>query len=1082
MSAALDPNRSVAVTASAGTGKTWQLSARIVRLLLEGHAPGRILALTFTRKAAAEMAQRVRERLRDLALADDAALDTALREIGLSPDEALRERARGLLGEVLFAPQSLRATTLHAFCHDLVRRFPRETGWAADSQPCEQEGALRAQAWVAVQERLQAQADTELSAAINTLIDAGWSEQAFASAADAFLHLRNDWRAWATAQSGPLLKALRDALEGEQGVGLEDDPLAALNAPAFTAELKMLLQPMQTVGGRIGAWIRLEDLEAALEAQGDARLEALARFSLTSGGEPRECKPSKEAHKKLGSGAAAHLVEHHRAIAHRVHTVRHQRWAQQSLRITLAAAQLGMAVLEALEQLIRQRRELPFAELEWAAVRLLQGDEAAAWVQYKLDARIDHLLLDEFQDTSHTQWQLLRPLLEEMAAGGERARSVFVVGDPKQSIYRFRRAAPELLGIASQWITQRMGGEQLPLNRSYRSSPAILDLVNTLFVERGEMPDFPTHTAHHAQRWGRVECLPLLDAPEEEAAPQAAGLRNPLTTPEPPAPPSAASLEAKAVAQRLRDLMAEAWAVEGRALSYGDVMILVRQRTQIAVLERVLTEAGIPYLGSARGTLLETLEARDLRALLRWLDSPWRALDLAQVLRSPLFGISEENLQALAFAAQQQQGVLAWWKALQATAPLADCAERLRHWQTLARDLPVHDLLERVLAEASAVDRYEQALPPAAAARVRGNLARFTDLALSVDAGRWPSIARFLDALQRLEDNDPPDEAPPPAGVDAVRILTIHAAKGLEAPAVFLVQAGLPAPRLHGGWRMEWSGERPDTPIFIQPKDERDARSAEIMQRVERDERRESLNLLYVALTRARHFLHISGFVQKNQGDEHWHQLCVQALKTLGAPLQAEGRWVWAHGQPQRGVVQAAPAMQPWQPETPPRYPPPPPPLDPDYDPAAVLRGRAVHLLLQRRCEGAQGDLQGWLEAQLERRIPAQDYAAWHDEAEAVRHAPALAAWFDPARYVRAWNEAAVEGGRSIIDRLVDDGETLWVLDYKTARGATDAQLLTRYAPQLRRYTQALSAWPEPRQVRAGLVLTDTPRWLEMPL
>lgn len=1091
--AALNPRVNAVVAASAGTGKTWQLTARILRLLLDGAEPGGILALTFTRKAAAEMQARVYARLREFAWADEARLKTLLAEIGAPADAVTEQRARQLYEDLLFTPAPLRATTLHAFCQDLVTRFAWHTGTSPGVELVESENSLKEAAWQAVQSSLLHRPDSEEMAALETLVALGCSEYQIRGWVSEFLEHRNDWRARFAEEQAPVA-ALRARMESRLGVTEDSDPYAQLN-DAFIASLKTFHSYLQQAAG-IGSF-KAAALEPALALRGGECLERLTTIFFTQQFEPRLFSIGAEKRKKLGSGIAEQCEQHHAQIVLCLQTLREQALRQKTLRRTLAVATLGQATLGAFDDLLQQRQQLTFAELEWRASRLLADPEAGAWVQYRLDAQLSHLLLDEFQDTSETQWRLLLPLLEEMAAGSERPRSAFVVGDRKQSIYGFRRANAQLMDSASDFIAQRMGGERLQLAHSWRSAPAILNFVNALFTQpdvASLMPNFPAHQAQRKELWGQIEVAPLIQASAKEETEIA--FRNPLTTARPDPENDRAHREGVLIAQRIQRLLAGEAGFAGRRLSAGSIMILLRKRTHQQALEQALSDAGIPFIGAARGTLLETVEGRDLLALLRFLASPVRDLDLAHALRSPWFDFSDGDLAHLAQTARSCGG---WWPALQQLAEQPDTAhfrpavKQLGEWLQLARRLPAHDVLDHMLSAADAAARYEAALPPAQATRVRANFGALTQLLLDTDQGRYPSLPRVLGQLQSQQGGtDGPDQAPPPAGTGAVRILSIHAAKGLEADAVFVAQATAGAKADGGGWCVNWPTgmPKPEDFVLIGNKGERDALSAQLLGQQAARAALEELNLFYVACTRARQFLHISGFELRGGGN--WLQLAGAAMQALGINSQQE-TLVYTSGVPISSAesLQAAPAAvtadarlrQPLALLTPSCH------SSAARDPAAVRRGNAIHLLLKELTEGASETraLQ-LLKTCLHPAPQSEEVQAWLAETLAVIRSPELARFFDPTRYVKAWSElpmvsaATKETELGVIDRLVDDGESLWVLDYKTEH-TDDEQLLTeKYRRQLQGYVQGLLQMHPQRQIRAGLILTASARWLPVPV
>ncbi|HUR41297.1 MAG TPA: UvrD-helicase domain-containing protein [Verrucomicrobiae bacterium] len=1106
--AALDPARSVSLQASAGSGKTWQLVSRVLRMLLEGAEPGGILALTFTRKAAIEMRLRLNERLRVLADADDAVLDAELALLGLAPTPALRQHARSLYTQLLFAAHPPRAMTLHAFCQELLERFALEARVPPGFALFENEEELAERAWRRVQARMNEEPDGAAARALAELVRFGLNEWTLRELVTLFLARRGDWWAYTEGQPDPAAYAT-ERLRGQLGDCDLDAAIAQVDSHAFVARLRMLQNYLEKTGGT--QYLKPAPLAFALLQQGLDRYDGIEDALFSGKGTPYTVRETDSKLKRLSNQEREHFFATLAEVLREFEPMRKRRHAGEALARSAAAFTLGEAALEALRAELARERALGFTELEWHTCRLLARDGAADWVRHRLDARIDHLLIDEFQDTSPTQWRMLLPLLEEMAAGdGGRRRSLFIVGDAKQSIYGFRRADPRLLGRATEWMKEKLGAGSEPLHHSRRSAQPVIDFVNALYAIEGlgQRIGFEVHGTHRASDWGRVEiALPVTDD-AIDAAPRA-GLRDPLREAREAREDRRAQDEARLVSARIRELVAsgiEVTASRGpRAIGWGDVMVLARARTHLHHLERQLTADGVPFVGAARGTLLETSIARDLTALLRLLDAPHRNLELAQVLRSPLFGAPDEMLAQIAQEARAQH--TPWLDAVarlsaSVTGPHAPLLRRahelIARWRELAARLPAHDLIDRIARDADVAARYEQALPRVTGARARANLGAVLQLALEADSGRYPSLPRFLEWLRAQGERfaNAPDEPPPAAAAEQVRIMTIHAAKGLEAPAVFLVNAGSyrnpGTPRL----LIEWPEHEPRPTHFMVAGAA--ARLDELGRRLAEDskarEAREELNVLYVAATRARQFLHVSGFV--GQGKKSWHALAIEACKALApAPAwtgTAIGSRAYGSAEPPRGRPANAPPLRaavdprlrvPLTLATPEELAPSERVAADPYDSAAAAaRGTALHLLLQRLSEGASDELALWQEvcARLEAEPAREDFAQWLADARAVLAAPELAPFFDPARHAKAWNEVpvGVDGTTAVLDRLVDDGTIVWVIDYKTHGRPDVAALAERYRAQLAAYAGAVrGVWPG-REVRAGLVLTATRRWV----
>jgi ATP-dependent helicase/nuclease subunit A len=697
----------------------------------------------------------------------------------------------------------------------------------------------------------------------------------------------------------------------------------------------------------------------------------------------------------------------------------------------------------------------------------------------KLDCRWKHILLDEFQDTNPLQWRILRAWLEAYGLDGERP-TLFMVGDPKQSIYRFRRAEPRLFTAASEWLRRHYAASHHPHNETRRCAPRVVAWVNALFGDRADYPGFLPHVAHQAALPGFCEAHA---APAETAAPAVVPFRDPLRVPPPVAAHKRAG-EAAWVAARIREVVGRLPVREGgadRPVRHGDILVLYASRTDLAVFEAAFRRAGIPYLGDRRGGLLDTLEARDLTALLTALVSPLDDLALAHGLRSPVFALSDADLQRLA------RGDGPWWRRLESWAAepgaprhVLRAAALLAGWHGRIGRLPVHDLLDRIFHEADIPARYAAAVPAHLRAGVLANLEGFLGLSLSLAGGRYPSLPRFLDEVRQLRDKagqDGPDE-PPSASGDAVHMLTIHGAKGLEAPVVFLIKADQGAGRdaafgvaldwppaagrpehfsLHGG--AAWRGPGRDD-LF-----EREAAQAE----------RERLNLLYVAMTRASQALFVSG-VDDGKADS-WLAMAKAALERAAMAGLPQMQWGSFPAVGNMGIDAPAPL-------------PPPHPQGGEWGVGIGARidtggpeadfGIRVHAWLEGLTDGLD-------EAELAGRLDLDDSAREHVAAMARRimAVPELAPAFDAGMHRAARNEMEFldpAGRINRIDRLVEYESEVWVLDYKTG-GLEETDLARRAEPhlaQMAAYRDAARALYPGKTVRVALVFGDgNVRWLD---
>lgn len=1101
---ALEPVQSAAVIAAAGTGKTWTLTARIVRLLLAGAAPGGILALTFTRKAAGEMRERIAAALQTLAFGDAASVTAQLAGIGAPDDAATRGRARELFEQFIHAEAPLKAMTLHGFCADLLARFPLEAEVPAGFSLAEDERELREAALERLLRHLHREPQGELGLAFESLLAQGLDEWQLMELLRGFFDQRAAfWAAGAAHEDA--VAGLTQQLAAALGIDPAQSPTAATDEPAVSAKIKLLHGLLIECGDSL-QYVKAAALAPAMDSHGAPRLAALIDALLNGDGAPYSLRGGS---KQYSPAQRDTLVELFSAVSEATLRARDAQRAQATLARSAAGLRLGATLLRYFAEAQARARLLCFPELEWRTAQLLTGAEGRQWVLYKLDARLEHLLLDEFQDTNPTQWRLLLPLLEEFAADAERGRTAFLVGDPKQSIYGFRGAHAGLLAEAADWLVANLGAVRLKLNVSRRSAPAVMDYANALFDgDYGRDMGFETHTPHESllDVCGAVEVAPLIQPEDktrkERGVPDA--LRNPLQQPLKEDETSLAEHEGAWVAARIRQLVEQGTPVverdRVRALGHGDVMVLARSRTHLWAIEAALASAGIPFTSATRATLLHTPLARDLIALLRWLDAPHRDLELAHALRAAVFAASDADLLLLARTARVQGE--SWFAALGSLAASAAASAALQRahtllggWLGLARRLPPHDLIDRLVSEGDLIRRTQAVYPQDS--RVSGNVGALLQLALDTDQGRYPTLSGFIAHCETLQKDQGPDEAAPLAGEARVRVLTVHGAKGLEAPAVFLVNTAPKPPAARGGWKTDWpaGAAAPELLVHVASKDAQDPLSVRLLDAQKAREAEEDAHLLYVAITRARQYLFVSGFAVAGSGSTpSWHARCRDALAKL-SPEAPQGETVWRHegSVPLRRITSQAvaagiPAAIDPRLLSPLRVVSSPTPLT-DMDAEIARHGIWVHALLDALAPPAVQPRDA-LRRQLTARLgPISDsaFAKALAEAETVLTAPALAAFFAPG--TKAWKEIALhvdsdaDGMQvNVLDRLVDTGEALWVLDYKTHRSGTAERVLDGAGEQLRRYVAAVQRLYPARVVRAAVVWTPQAMLIELPL
>jgi ATP-dependent helicase/nuclease subunit A len=1118
MIAAHSPEINAIVAASAGTGKTYLLVTRIIRQLLSGAAAERILALTFTRKAAGEMRQRLLERLRHMATISDADLHGTLTGMDIAVDADLLNRARRLYESILLSPRPLRISTFHAFCQQLLQRFPLEADVPPGYELLQAGGIVQTSAWDALFLEATHNPEAPMAQALQTLFVAcnGSLDNVRSILMQAFLARRNDWLAYTQNQENRVdyaCERLKQFLQLDEG-----EPLSAF----FNGANSERLRTFRDLLLRHATSKNLEhavSIEAGLNTAStiESRFELIKGAFLTRELEPRQRKSSNVLEKALGAAGVTQFLELHEYLCQQLLIAHQALLRREYWKTGNAWYRAGDTLLHHYQRIKQEQRLLDFDDLEWKTYSLLHHQDHALWVQYKIDQKIDHLLIDEFQDTNPTQWRLLLPLLEEMAGANksaERRRSVFLVGDGKQSIYGFRRADPQLQEAAGAWLQQHLDAREFPLIKSWRSADAIMQTLNHVFLDTEigrNLHGFQRHVSHRSELWGQVEILPLVEPPQP-AEPAVLSLRDPLTVPRSRSEVDSRYLEGQNIARRIHEIIDGGYCIEkgggneGPA-DYDDIFILFRTRTHIAAYEQALTDAAIPFLSLEKGTLLEQQEVEDIEALLNVLLTPFNNLALAQVLKSPIFGASDEDLLTLSLHTQGD-----WYGRLKAYAEdsgtttgrspaLLRAWNMLAAWRKLLPELPLHDLLDRIFHQGELIPRYRSASPPLLADRVVSNLQRLLALALEIDSGRYPSLSNFLLQLKRIRaSEDQPDSPPLTAAEHKVRLMTIHAAKGLEAPVVFVADACTGAIRSDSYHALvDWphTAEKPEHLLLYTTKAQMPSAVEPVLERQRQRQLREQANLLYVALSRAKQMLFISGSGGSAESMD-WYRNIALALSPHAA-LLPDGGYRLTSGMVRRSQ-QSVPRGNLNR-------------GNPEYEPALFRiapaetvitpgasaedqtgfggtpeqkllnrqRGAAIHKMLEMLSApdpAATLELNGFLDYGLN----SAQLSAWKTEVLALLAKPELQFLFNPELYDKAYKEVPLayktaEGKTvyGIIDRVVIRNNEIWVIDYKT-RSAEDAQslqeLLQQYRPQLHYYAEGLKKiWPG-KTVRPAVLLT----------
>ena len=862
---ACDPRRNVAVEACAGAGKTWMLVSRIVRALLQGVdpltgalrvQPHEILAITFTKRAAAEMRGRLQEWLAQFANADAQTLSNELHHRGMPSsgiNPAVIRALSSLYQSTLDCERQVQIRTFHSWFAALLRTAPLAVlqqldlpfGYELledDSAPkslvlrrfyakLAHSPALRADFSALVFEHGRHQADKALQTALDkrvefTLADAQGTVDA------SVVHFSQQFPEFA-AYAQPEDFLLDNAIN-RQLLDAAAKALGGASAPTFSA-----------AGVELQASLAVRNLPRAFNAL------------LTQTGTAR-----KFGEKIVGIAA---VREAQALVLKAVDAInQHQAWQHQ-----MRMGRLMRVLIAEYTALKQARGWVDMNDVERAARFMLGDPVLSGWVQQRLDTQVKHLLIDEFQDTNPLQWQALLSWLGSYAgSGGGSAPSVFLVGDPKQSIYRFRRAEPQVFKAAQAFVREGLQGDLLSCDHTRRNAHQVIDTVNAVMQSAqasGEFEGYRTHTTS-AKLPGWVGKLPPIarEAAESAASHRPAGQwRDSLTEPQVLPEETLRTLEARQAARWIAGHIAS-------GVRPQDIMALSRKRASLGPVQDELRKLHIVAQIGESTELMDCCEVQDVVALLDVLVSPQHDLSLARVLKSPLFGMDDEVLVQLAL--QQQQGGGTWFDLLQQHDSPSDglmpVAASMARWKVWVDQLPPHDALQAIFDDGDVLARFAARAPGVQRSAVLSNLHTLLSASLQLGGGRFVTPYGFVRALKAGGV-----KAPAAVVQTAVRLLTIHGAKGLEADIVLLLDTDTKERNPDTmGVLIDWPGERsaPVKFVFLASENHPPACAVKTLELEVAQRQREEINTLYVAMTRARTGLALSSIEPAQPNAQSW--------------------------------------------------------------------------------------------------------------------------------------------------------------------------------------------------------------------
>lgn len=979
---AADPKVSAWVAASAGTGKTKVLTDRVLRLLLAGNEPGRLLCLTYTKAAAAEMKNRIHRELASWAAIPEEKLRKALEHLtGAMPAASQLARARRLFIDVLDAPDGLKIQTIHAFCQALIRRFPLEADVAPHFQVMDEQtqSELMAEARL----RLMAQLEQEEHKALRDMLDhlqCMMDEGRFNSLLQEMLKHRAQLNL--ALQEYGSIEGIYHQICEKLGI---DEPvseseflqLASGDDVCDASRLREAVRVLQDEGGKNDK-AAAEKIATWLASSVEERAQGFAEYAsayLTQKEELRAGMAVKAVAERHPEIVALLLKEQQR-----VYRVIKQLKSLQTAERTKKLLHVSFAILEQYEALKALHAQLDYDDLILKTVMLLRHSDAAAWVLYKLDGGIDHLLIDEAQDTSLEQWLVVSAICNEFYAGeGARDmnRTLFVVGDEKQSIYSFQGADPMIFNVMQGKLREACAEagklwRSVGLERSFRSTSAVLAAVDEVFafpalkaaVSFDEQANI-RHEVNRVEAAGRVEIWPLIAGeekqqeswpiPRERKSRQQAGAK----LAEYLAQTIASWIEQKRILQ-----------AKGRPVKAGDILILLRKRGALAdQISRALKRRNVPVSGADRLVLTDHLAIQDLMALGRFLLLPQDDLTLAALLKTPLCGLSEEQLFMLAVSREKHQPLWDAIKAKRDESPYKEVVVQLSEWLDKTDFLSPFELFSYVLEACGGREKLLARLGK----QSEDPIDEFLNQLLAYEKAHVPSLQGLM---RWLESGSITIKRDMEQSGNAVRIMTVHGSKGLQAPIVLLADAAsLPSNSSDVTNALLWAGDDLMVPIWS-GKGEADEESKALHTAREKKALDEYYRLLYVAMTRAEDELYLLG-TTKGEGDEgkakkedmSWYGV-VKKILEAATKAQEDGKLVLEHlpeqiTKPAQSTTQTEATVIPvtlpaflTQPPAPePDLPTPLTPSAPSEEVAAsgavaavqdaLARGKLVHTLLQ---------------------------------------------------------------------------------------------------------------------------------------
>lgn len=1096
---AADPFASTWLGANAGSGKTRVLTDRVARLLLRGTRPEHILCLTFTNAAASEMQNRLFKRLGQWAMLENNALSAQLEELGEPADSLSTDflsRARTLFARAIETPGGLRIQTIHAFCASILRRFPVEAGVSPQFQEIDDRTAqlLREQ----ILDHMASGPEADLIGDIARIA----SNEPLQTLAESIVGQRD----------GFMPALTRNDLMNLYGLAAHQT-LNTLPSEVFPGdELSFLAGLVSDLRGGGATDNKLADAISQAQTGGLDAVLALESVVLTQQGAISQRVPPTG---KLRKGALATSVNRLEDLYKRIEVARETRLALEAVDRDATLHRFAEAFLRRYEETKKARGWLDFDDLITRTRTLLTDRQQAQWVLYRLDGGIDHILVDEAQDTSPAQWDVINKLAQEFTSGeGARStvrRTIFVVGDKKQSIYSFQGADPREFDTMRSAFRDQMQATDAPLqdgqlSYSFRSSVPILRLVDEVFKGRGDAGFLPdqSHISFHDRMPGRIDLWPLIKPAEEEKD------ELPWDTPvDRVSPTHHHVILAKRVAGFIHQTLENKTAVPAgekngvvtaRRVHAGDFLILVRNRGGLFhEILKACKALDLPIAGADKLKVMAEIAVKDLRALLSFLATPEDSLSLASALRSPLFGLDEQGIFDLA---HRRKSPYLWEELRHRKDEFPAVLEVLDDLRDQVDFLRPYDLLERVLIR----HKGRQKLIGRLGEEAEDGIDALLNQALAYEQTDIPSLTGFL---HWMETDDIEIKRTVDSAGARIRIMTIHGAKGLEAPIVILPDTHKKASHSSKETFVKFDG----TAHWRGSDKTRAAYQRTALELARQAEEQEQNRLLYVALTRAERWLVVAAAGAADKAEESWHDRVKATLQSVGGvgcdfgfkddgPNEGlrldHADWPTPIADAPVDTPESEPSLPAFFERRAPEPPNMPDVLSPsdlggakalpgaegDLTEVAKERGTLIHLLLETLPALAINDRAAAARALVGAHPLAEDMIS---EAITVLGSPDLEVFFTESALTEVAITATVDALprarlHGVIDRLLVTDDAVIAVDFKTNRTvpASEEQTPEGLLRQMGAYHAMLAKIYPGKQVETGILWTRTATYMPL--